>query len=306
MRAPGHSAASLSRTKAMVATRLCRKNAWPPRASSASSARATVSSVSRTMRVSTATRSCGGVRSSDRSRTPVIAMCSVRGIGVALSVSTSAPGLRRFSISLCATPKRCSSSITMSPRSLNFTRFDSRACVPMAMSSDPAARRSSAPFRAAGDWNRLSASTLTGRPSKRALNVSKCCCASTVVGASTAVWRPFSAAMHAARIATSVLPYPASPHTSLSIVRGEAMSRSTSANALAWSSVSTYGNVASKSAYPGGDTSYTNPPDTARRACISISVAARFRTDFPAAAFSFSQRLPPSGCSLAFSPFTPT
>ncbi|MCX5760025.1 MAG: helicase-related protein, partial [Gemmatimonadetes bacterium] len=50
-----------------------------------------------------------------RSRSPASAWCSVRGIGVAVSVSTSVSSFNCFSRSLCFTPKRCSSSTTISP-----------------------------------------------------------------------------------------------------------------------------------------------------------------------------------------------
>ena len=46
----------------------------------------------------------------DRSRTPVSASCRVRGIGVAVSVSTCTSARSCLSRSLCATPKCCSSS----------------------------------------------------------------------------------------------------------------------------------------------------------------------------------------------------
>ena len=46
----------------------------------------------------------------EMSRMPASDMCSVRGIGVALSVSTSTSSRSDFSSSFCATPKRCSSS----------------------------------------------------------------------------------------------------------------------------------------------------------------------------------------------------
>ena len=49
------------------------------------------------------------------------AISSVRGIGLAVSVSTSTPVASFFTASLCVTPKRCSSSTTSSPRSLNVT-----------------------------------------------------------------------------------------------------------------------------------------------------------------------------------------
>ena len=48
--------------------------------------------------------------------------------------------------------------------------------------------------------------TVTGYAAKRAVNVWRCCAASTVVGTSTATWRPSWMALNAARMATSVLP----------------------------------------------------------------------------------------------------
>ena len=50
-------------------------------------------------------------------------MCKVRGMGVAESVSTSTVVRRVLSHSLSSTPKRCSSSMITSPRSLNATSF---------------------------------------------------------------------------------------------------------------------------------------------------------------------------------------
>ena len=52
------------------------------------------------------------------SRTPVSASCKVRGIGVAVSVSTCTSARSSFSRSLCLTPKCCSSSMMRRPRSL--------------------------------------------------------------------------------------------------------------------------------------------------------------------------------------------
>ena len=46
----------------------------------------------------------------------------------------------------------------------------------------------------------------TGKPPSRSRNVVKCCCASTVVGTSTATCLPSITALKAARMATSVLP----------------------------------------------------------------------------------------------------
>ena len=53
----------------------------------------------------------------DISRMPVIAISRVRGIGVADIDSTSTDVRSRFICSLCSTPKRCSSSTMISPRS---------------------------------------------------------------------------------------------------------------------------------------------------------------------------------------------
>ena len=55
----------------------------------------------------------------DISRRPDSAMLSVRGMGVADSVSTSTPRESSFNRSLWLTPKRCSSSTMRSPRLLN-------------------------------------------------------------------------------------------------------------------------------------------------------------------------------------------
>ena len=74
------------------------------------------------------------------SRRPLMAMLSVRGMGVAESVSISTPKNASFSFSLCFTPKRCSSSTMTRPRSLNFTSFCKRRCVPTTRSTVPSAR----------------------------------------------------------------------------------------------------------------------------------------------------------------------
>ena len=62
----------------------------------------------------------GGSSMVDMSRMPDRAMFSVRGMGVADRVSTSTCRARSLSRSLWVTPKRCSSSMTSSPRSLKL------------------------------------------------------------------------------------------------------------------------------------------------------------------------------------------
>ena len=74
----------------------------------------------------------------DMSRMPTSDMFSVRGIGVAVIVRTSTRLRSCLIFSLCATPKRCSSSTTSRPRSRNSTSFDSSRCVPTMTSTLPA------------------------------------------------------------------------------------------------------------------------------------------------------------------------
>ena len=115
-------------------------------------------------------------------------MCSVRGIGVAVIVSTSTVARSALSRSFTSTPNRCSSSMINSPRLWNFTSGDARRCVPMRMSSGPSAARSKMFFCSFGVQNRERAAISNGNSAIRAENVRRCCSASTVVGTSTATW----------------------------------------------------------------------------------------------------------------------
>ena len=94
-------------------------------------------------KVSTGCRSSGGVVMTDMSRMPVIDISRVRGIGVALMVSTSTWTRSSLIRSLCSTPKRCSSSTTSRPRSLNRTSPVSSRWVPITTSTLPSARPAS-------------------------------------------------------------------------------------------------------------------------------------------------------------------
>ena len=82
----------------------------------------------------------------DMSRMPASDMFSVRGIGVAVMVSTSTRLRICLMRSLCATPKRCSSSTTSRPRSRNCTSFESSRWVPTMISTLPSLRSSSVCF----------------------------------------------------------------------------------------------------------------------------------------------------------------
>ena len=68
---------------------------------------------------------------------PTRLISSVRGIGVAVIVRTSTFVCIFLIASLWLTPKRCSSSTTSRPRSLNFTFSESRRCVPITQSTSP-------------------------------------------------------------------------------------------------------------------------------------------------------------------------
>ena len=176
-------------------------------------------------------------------------MLSVRGIGVAVSVSMSTSARICLRRSLWPTPKRCSSSTTTSPRSWNDTSRCSSRCVPITMSTVPALRPSTTARCSGPVRKRDRFSTRTGQSAKRSAKVWACCCASRVVGTSTATCRPPATAANAARSATSVLPKPTSPQTTRSIGLPERMSASTASIASCWSIVSSNGNAASKARY---------------------------------------------------------
>ncbi len=100
----------------------------------------------------------------DISRMPESAICRVRGIGVAVRVSTCTSARRALSASLCLTPKCCSSSTITRPRSLNWTCLDSTAWVPMTISISPDARPARVSAASAAGTRRESRRTLTGQP----------------------------------------------------------------------------------------------------------------------------------------------
>ena len=115
-------------------------------------------------KVSTGWRSSGGVAMVLISRMPVMAISRVRGIGVADMASTSTSIRSRLSCSLCSTPKRCSSSMITSPRSLNWISPLSSRWVPTMTSTLPSATPSFVALDSAAVWKRLSGATLTGNP----------------------------------------------------------------------------------------------------------------------------------------------
>ena len=154
------------------------------------------------------------------------------GIGVAVSVRQSTFVLSVFSFSLWPTPNFCSSSITIMPRSLNFTSLPSKPCVPMMISIFPSSSFFSVSFFFRGS----KAVNVVYRYRKIFQSFLKKFCSA---GMQEWLWEqalqpclPSTQLLNAARTATSVLPKPTSPHTSRSMGAGPSMSFFTSAVAL--------------------------------------------------------------------------
>ena len=169
-----------------------------------------------TTTVSTGWRPGGSSSSTDTSRSPKSVRASERGIGVALitnrSGSSPLPSMRRR----CPTPKRCCSSITSSPRRANSSDSWNSAWVPTATAICP---RASARRSAGAALVPVKRAVTTRSPSSRR-RVSKCCSASSSVGARSAACRPLSTARSTRIAATRVLPLPTSPCSSRRIGRG--------------------------------------------------------------------------------------
>ena len=172
----------------MSSTRLWTKKICPPRFNSRSTAWRINSGSKRATRVSTARRSSGGVSRFEMSRSPSRPMCSVRGMGVAVIVSTSTICRSAFSRSFTSTPNRCSSSITTSPRLWKCTSGWASRCVPMTMSIEPSSRRRMISVCCRRVANRDRAAISKGNSAIRSVNVRRCCSHSSVVGTSTATW----------------------------------------------------------------------------------------------------------------------
>ena len=93
---------------------------------------------------------------------PVRLISRVRGMGVAVRVSTSTLARNCLIASLWVTPKRCSSSTTSRPRFLNLMSSDSSRWVPMTTSTLPSASPSTTFLAWPGVRNRDRTSTRTG------------------------------------------------------------------------------------------------------------------------------------------------
>ena len=231
-------------------------------------------------------------------------MCSVLGIGVAVIVKTSIFVLNFFIFSLSLTPKRCSSSIIKRPKSLKLTSSLSSLCVPTTTSTSPNLSFfiiSSCSFLVLNLFNN---STFIANSCILVLNSSYCWFASIVVGTKYATCFWSITALNAALIATSVLPYPTSPHKSLSIGCGFSISFFTSCIHLNWSSVSVYGKLSSNCFCQGVSGEKLNPFIFWRLAYSSIksfATASKFfftllvvaLHSFPPSLFSLGDELSP-------------
>ncbi len=293
-RASGTASRMRRAARSIVSTRLCTTYTCPSRASSRRIESWISGRSSSRMNVWIGWRASGGVSITDRSRSPASDMCSVRGIGVAVSVRTSTWVRSCLRRSLWTTPKRCSSSMITRPSAGKVTDLLSSWCVPISTSTAPSRAAAMIAFCSFGVLNRLSISTRTGNAANRSRKTVSCCCANSVVGTSTATCLPSITALNAARSATSVLPYPTSPHTRRSIGRGASMSRFTSSIARSWSGVSSYGKASSISRCHGESGANACPPARSRSAYNCRSSRAISRVRSRTRRFSRSHSLPPS------------
>ena len=118
-----------------------------------------------------ARRRCGAVAITLKSRSPSSAMPSVRGMGVAVRVSTSTSARSCFIASLWRTPKRCSSSMMSRPRFLNWVDSLRSLCVPTTMSTEPSAMPLIAALISLPERKRETSAIFTGHLLKRSTSV---------------------------------------------------------------------------------------------------------------------------------------
>ena len=233
-------------------------------------------------------------------------MWSVLGIGVAVIVRTSTLFFSFLIFSLSFTPKRCSSSIINKPKSLNSTSLLNTLCVPTTTSTSPSFSFFTTSSCSFFVLKRFKSSTFIANFSILFLNSSYCWFASTVVGTkyTTCFWS--ITALNAALIATSVFPYPTSPHNNLSIGLELSISFFISSIHLNWSSVSWYGNLSSNSFCHGVSLLKLYPWIFSRFAYSSINSLATSLKLFLTLAFVVSHSLLPNLLIFGFSLSPPT
>ena len=233
---------------------------------------------------------------------PASARFSVRGIGVADRVSTSTSRRSCLSRSLAATPKRCSSSTTTRPRSLNGTSLLSRRCVPITMSTVPSARPSIVAACSLAETNRESSADLQ-RERREALAERR-----VVLGGEdrrrhedrdllAVLGRLERGAQRDLGLAVADVADDEPVHRPR-----RSMSALTSATARSWSMVSSYGNDASISGLPRRVVAKAWPWAPARAAYSARSSSARSATALRTRCFARSHSVPPSLQSCGRSP----
>ena len=114
-----------------------------------------------------------------------------------------------------------------------------------------------------------------------------------VFGHMSAACLPLRMHKNAARNATSVLPYPTSPHKSLSMTLFEHMSALISSIEASWSGVSSYSNAASNSAIASSQGLNGKPRFSARSAYSFFRSNAIALSDALTRDLTFSNSAPP-------------
>ncbi len=193
----------------------------------------------------------GRWRICEQAMSPYRDSASVRGMGVAVIVSRSAPRPFRRRAARWLTPKRCCSSMTTSVRLRKARSSERMAVVPKTHASVPSARQAATCARSAADVAPVTSAQETSAASNRGPSFCAYWRASTEVGAIMAACVPVSATAARATAATAVLPVPTSPRSRRFITCGAAMSRSMSAAARSCSSVSEKGRAARRAATCG-------------------------------------------------------
>ena len=172
--------------------------------------------------MSTGWRSSGGVSIVDICRIPVSAISSVRGIGVAVIVSTST---LRAELLQPLLVRDAEPLLLVDDQQAEVLERDVAAEQPVRADHDVdlAVRRVLSTICCLLGVRRTATASRTrhrDRARTARENVMKCCSASSVVGTSTATCLPSITALNAARTATSVLPKPTSPQSRRSIGSG--------------------------------------------------------------------------------------
>lgn len=159
----------------------------------------------------------GGVVRSDIFLSQESAKWRLRGIGVAESESISTCDFIFLITSFCATPNRCSSSMTRSQSRRNRISSERSLCVPTTTSTVPSFISSRIFLTSFACVMRVSDRTRTQKAPSRSSNVSRCSSARMRRGDITATCTPEITALYTAFMATSVFPNPTSQATSRSM-----------------------------------------------------------------------------------------